>query len=201
MTFSGCFFISSRHSLYCSSFQKLFIPFCFFISSNQSKNLSGVVVIFNLNISDRSLLCFRYSSLARAFSFLFKFSLRSLTNQSLSNFSIFGNHSHCIIKINEHEYQNVDDDLFDHEACELVVTLGKNGAWWMNENKYYQTNETSVFDVCGAGDTFLAGLVTAYLSSKQNMEESIIFANKCASFAVKKLGTYAIKKEDISGIM
>ena len=118
-----------------------------------------------------------------------------------SNFSIFGNHSHCIIKINEHEYQNVDDDLLDREACELVVTLGKNGAWWMNENKYYQTNETSVFDVCGAGDTFLAGLVTAYLSSKQSMDESIIFANKCASFAVKKLGTYAIKKEDISGIM
>ena len=77
------------------------------------------------------------------------------------------------------------------------MTLGKGGALWVNEGKYYRTEETDVFDVCGAGDTFLAGLVTAYLSSKEDLDLSIKFANKCASLAVKKLGTYAIKRGDL----
>jgi len=53
--------------------------------------------------------------------------------------------------------------------------------------------------VTGAGDTFLSSFAFKFLETK-DIEKSIIFANKCASFAVKKSGTYAIKKEDLNDI-
>ena len=49
-----------------------------------------------------------------------------------------------------------------------------------------------MFDVCGAGDTFLAGLVNRYLDTSGNMRESINFANKCGSLAVNKFGTFCL---------
>jgi D-beta-D-heptose 7-phosphate kinase/D-beta-D-heptose 1-phosphate adenosyltransferase len=53
-----------------------------------------------------------------------------------------------------------------------------------------------VFDVSGAGDTFLASLVYGYLQTF-TYEDALIFANKCASIVVQKSGTYAITAEDL----
>ena len=69
-----------------------------------------------------------------------------------------------------------------------------------NEGKDYEVEQTEVFDVCGAGDTFLAGLVTGYMSFEQDLDRAIKFANKCASYSVRRLGTYAIKKGDLNDI-
>ena len=112
--------------------------------------------------------------------------------------SIFETHSNCVVKINEYEYDRLENPTC--LTCELIVTRGKNGAQWITEGKDYEVEQTEVFDVCGAGDTFLAGLVTGYMSFDQDLDRAIKFANKCASYSVRKLGTYAIKKGDLNDI-
>ena len=79
----------------------------------------------------------------------------------------------------------------------MIVTLGEKGAKY--ENKIYPTKKVEVFDVCGAGDTFISALCSYYIVTK-NMIDSIKFANKCAGFVVQKIGTYSIKEEDIHEI-
>ena len=99
----------------------------------------------------------------------------------------------CFVKINKSEYKKLKKKP---NFGNLIVTLGKDGAWWETEDKYFKTEQTEIFDVCGAGDTFLAAFVTAYLSC-ENIEKSIIFANKCAAISVKHLGTYVLKRSDL----
>ena len=97
----------------------------------------------------------------------------------------------CFIKINQREYENMEKCP---EKCKLIVTLGEQGALY--KNTIYPVDSVDVFDVCGAGDSFLAGLVTTYLRTN-DISESIKVANKCASVAVKRFGTYAVRMEDI----
>ena len=53
-----------------------------------------------------------------------------------------------------------------------------------------------MFDVCGAGDTFMSAFVTAYMSTF-SIPSSIEFANRCASISVKNFGNYVLSLEDI----
>lgn len=105
--------------------------------------------------------------------------------------------NNCYIKINESEYNSLTNKP---NESDFIVTLGKQGASY--RGKVYdsfpsEVDKTSLPpNVCGAGDTFLSGLVTHYMTSK-NMPEAISFANMCASIAVKNFGTYAIKKKDL----
>ena len=101
----------------------------------------------------------------------------------------------AIIKINEHEFKKIK--RFQDFGGDLIVTLGSRGALHKGKNLTYPTEKVEVFDVCGAGDTFFAGLVYSYLLDK-NISESIKFANRCASISVKKFGTYAIQKGDVA---
>jgi len=64
------------------------------------------------------------------------------------------------------------------------------------EKIYKPKEQIEVFDVCGAGDTFMSALVTAYMSTF-SMPESIEFANKCAGISVKNFGNYKISLEDL----
>ena len=98
----------------------------------------------------------------------------------------------CIIKINEKEYKNIKKLPEEHE---LIVTLGKKGARWRDE--IFPAVPTNVFDVCGAGDTFIAAMATKYLKCS-DMRESIRFANKCASVAVRHVGAYSVSEEDLN---
>ena len=104
-------------------------------------------------------------------------------------------YDNCILKLNEKEYNRCKNSI--REDCNVILTLGKKGAQY--NGKLYAAKEVEMFDVSGAGDTFLSGLVFKYLKTN-NLEESVIFANKCASFAVTKKGTYAIKTEDLNDI-
>ena len=45
----------------------------------------------------------------------------------------------------------------------------------------------------GAGDSFLAGLVVKYLTTK-NIEKSIKFANECATQVVQRKGVVTINE-------
>tara|TARA_R110002096_G_C14568986_1_gene720463 strand:+ start:92 stop:841 length:750 start_codon:yes stop_codon:yes gene_type:complete len=98
------------------------------------------------------------------------------------------------IKINEQEYINsrllfsdIDDVFYEN----LIVTLGKKGATY--KAKKYNVKEVDVKDMTGAGDTFLAGLVVEYVKTK-NIEESIKFANVCATGVVQKKGVVTINE-------
>jgi len=97
----------------------------------------------------------------------------------------------CIIKINEQEYQNA----LNVPDKDLVITLGPRGCTW--SDILFEAEKVSVFDVCGAGDTFLASLATGYLSTN-DMPTALSFANRCSAIAVSNFGVYTIKLEDLN---
>jgi len=106
----------------------------------------------------------------------------------------------CLLKVNEHEYKIWKQKPSE---CEIIVTLGDKGAMY-NGITYPATelninNVTKLGDRCGAGDTFLAGLIY-YHSLKKNMSDCIKFANYCAALSVKKIGVYYLKRSDIENL-
>jgi len=100
----------------------------------------------------------------------------------------------CFVKVNEKEFKDINK--MPHE-CEFIITMGSKGALYKHD--IYPTEKTEVFDVCGAGDVFLAALVYGYLEHK-DIKKAIQIANKCASFSVSKMGTYVLTKEDIDDL-
>ncbi len=100
--------------------------------------------------------------------------------------------SDCILKINKHEFETSSIRPAD---CELIVTMGDKGAKW--KGRIYPAQKVhDVFDVCGAGDSFLAALAVKFIEAK-DMPSAIKFANKCAGISVRHLGVYNVTKKDI----
>jgi D-beta-D-heptose 7-phosphate kinase/D-beta-D-heptose 1-phosphate adenosyltransferase len=95
------------------------------------------------------------------------------------------------IKINTQEYEKnkhiLSKDLFLQNK--VIMTRGKYGCEYQGIN--YPTQEVSVKDVSGAGDTFLAGLVVEYLKTK-DIVKAIEFAQKCTTYVVQKPGVSII---------
>jgi D-beta-D-heptose 7-phosphate kinase/D-beta-D-heptose 1-phosphate adenosyltransferase len=98
----------------------------------------------------------------------------------------------CIVKINELEHSRAQS-----VPRSTIVTLGSKGA--MYDGKVYPSDEVKMFDVCGAGDTFLAGLTYKILQG-DSIGPCIEFANKCAGIAVQHQGTYTLTKKDIESL-
>lgn len=90
-----------------------------------------------------------------------------------------------LIKINDFEYKNSEKYITNNLANKIIHTMGSDGCEYMGVN--YSVDKVEVKDVSGAGDTFMAGLVIKYFETK-NIEESIKFANKCASTVVRHKG-------------
>lgn len=99
----------------------------------------------------------------------------------------------CIVKINELEYERAISI-----PRSTIVTLGSKGA--MYDGTMYPSEQVKMFDVCGAGDTFLAGLTYKMLQGEP-IGPCIEFANKCAGIAVQHSGTYTLKQQDIDSIL
>lgn len=97
--------------------------------------------------------------------------------------------SNCYIKINEDESKRLRSK---HDN--LIITKGSNGAEFDGVN--YPGKKVNVFDVVGAGDTFLSALVYFYLKYGR-IEEAIPYANKAASIAVQNFGTYVLTEQDV----
>ena len=102
-----------------------------------------------------------------------------------------------IYKINQKEFNSLDPDHIP-KGENIIVTAGAEGALW--NKKQFQVPITRVFDVTGAGDTFLAALVFYYIQL-ESMEESIAFANRAAAIAVQNPGTYTLTMEDVDEIL
>ena len=95
------------------------------------------------------------------------------------------------IKINEFEHKKNFERLPDYPFIldKMIVTIGSKGCKY--KDKIYPVPEVSVKDVSGAGDTFLAALVVAYLKNN-DIKTAITFANKCATKVVQKRGVATI---------
>jgi len=98
------------------------------------------------------------------------------------------------IKVNEHEWSNFKCSVLFNK---LIITKGGKGAWYKDE--LYPAEKVNVFDVVGAGDTFLSALVYFYLKYG-TIEYAIPYANKAAAIAVSNFGTYILSEEDVNEI-
>ena len=94
--------------------------------------------------------------------------------------------SFSFIKINESEYEKTIHSITPVLWNKLIVTLGKNGCRY-NNKIYSPPSITNTVNVCGAGDTFLAGLIVEYLNNK-DVESAMRHALLCASNVVQKRG-------------
>jgi D-beta-D-heptose 7-phosphate kinase/D-beta-D-heptose 1-phosphate adenosyltransferase len=95
----------------------------------------------------------------------------------------------CYVKINRMEYEAAKTF-----PTELIVTLGKDGVLYKGHE--ISTPPVEAFDVCGAGDTFLAALACEYIQSKDILK-AINFAVKAASVTIQHVGVYSPTQEEI----
>lgn len=93
------------------------------------------------------------------------------------------------IKINDYEYRNSKPHLNQKLEPKIIHTIGGDGCEF--QGKRYSVIKAEVKDTSGAGDSFMAALCVKYLET-ENIEESIRFANKCASEVVKHRGVTVI---------
>ena len=95
------------------------------------------------------------------------------------------------IKINRAEYNLSERYLSSKIKKNVITTLGSGGAIYRDVQ--YDVKDVEIKDLSGAGDTFLAGLVSEFLKTN-NIEESINFANMCATDVVQKQGVTVVSK-------
>ncbi|MSU65287.1 MAG: hypothetical protein EXS38_04110 [Opitutus sp.] len=81
----------------------------------------------------------------------------------------------------------------------LVITLGEDGMLLSTNGRIVKTIPTAareVYDVSGAGDTSLAGLVLALVAGA-NLETAALLANAAAGVVVGKLGTATVTPAEL----
>ena len=98
----------------------------------------------------------------------------------------------CFVKINRLEWEAAKTF-----PTELIVTLGKDGVRYKEHE--ISTPPIEAFDVCGAGDTFLAALAFEYVQSGDILK-SIDFAIKAASVTIQHVGVYSPTLAEIERI-
>ena len=99
----------------------------------------------------------------------------------------------CYVKVNDIEYEKLQT-----KNDNVIITRGGEGTEY--KDKLYPAERVNVFDVVGAGDTFLAALTYGYLKYG-TIEEAIPLANKAAAVAVSHRGTYVLTEEDVKKIL
>ena len=93
------------------------------------------------------------------------------------------------IKININEYEKTKHMLDEETDDKMIITMGSAGA--RHKGTIYSVPKVEIKDTSGAGDTFIAALVTKYISAN-SIEESIKFANECATKVVQKKGVSVV---------
>jgi len=103
-------------------------------------------------------------------------------------------YKNCIIKLNSVEFDQLTKQP---QKSQLIITLGAGGALY--SGSVFKTRPVEVYDVCGAGDVFLASLVFGFLKTR-DIRRSIKIANQMAGLSVTKFGTHVLTSEEISEI-
>tara|TARA_R110002110_G_scaffold126866_4_gene305540 strand:- start:7708 stop:8439 length:732 start_codon:yes stop_codon:yes gene_type:complete len=107
------------------------------------------------------------------------------TKKSLGNWC----KNFTFIKINNSEYEKTLDSIDGDINQRLIITQGPHGCLY--QDKTYEVPLVEVKDTSGAGDTFVAAMCVKYCESS-NVEESLKFANHCATVVVQKKGVATI---------
>lgn len=91
--------------------------------------------------------------------------------------------------------KNGTQALLDTGAKMVVVTCGKEGAnlYTKDEIIHSPVKETAALDTTGAGDSFAAGFIAAYIKNKK-LNECLDFANTVASSCVGKIGAMNVSR-------
>ena len=104
------------------------------------------------------------------------------------------------IKINEVELDHSIGFLHDNEgefSKKVITTLGSKGAQYQGIK--YPVDKVDVRDTSGAGDTFMAGLVYAYINGvNTQIPDAIKFANRCSTQIVQKKGTAKVNLKELN---
>jgi D-beta-D-heptose 7-phosphate kinase/D-beta-D-heptose 1-phosphate adenosyltransferase len=93
------------------------------------------------------------------------------------------------IKINFSEFENTKHTIEEKMKKKLIVTRGPLGCTFQDKN--YSVPYVEVKDTSGAGDTFIASLSVKFCETN-DINESIEYANKCATQVVQKMGVATI---------
>jgi D-beta-D-heptose 7-phosphate kinase/D-beta-D-heptose 1-phosphate adenosyltransferase len=94
------------------------------------------------------------------------------------------------IKINHVEYQRTEYTIQELGIEDkMIITLSSKGC--QHKGKFYPVEKVQIRDVSGAGDTFLSGLVSEFILTK-DIEKAIRFAQECATIVVQKPGVSTI---------
>lgn len=118
-----------------------------------------------------------------------------------------------LVKPNIKEFKELVNDFKDYDdlirkailACKkynfeyMLVTLGSDGMILVSKDGYIKRQdsfETEVYDITGAGDSTLAGVVYGLVNDK-TIDESIEIASRIASVAVSHIGTYSVQEKEI----
>ena len=112
-------------------------------------------------------------------------SKRKLTRDMVGAFNL--------IKLNEYEYK-VNKELADRHKKKFVVTLGSKGVMFLGK-VYSPPKILQTYDVSGAGDTFLAAIVSELMYG-QDMDNAIKFAQRCCNKVIQERGTCVYKGDD-----
>ena len=100
------------------------------------------------------------------------------------------------VKVNTPEFELFKNDInLEDWRNKLIVTLGEKGCMFLKSSgfNYYPVDKVDVFDLSGAGDTFHSGLVAKFIETA-DIEQSIKYANRCASKAVQQKGVVSFIK-------
>ena len=84
----------------------------------------------------------------------------------------------------------------------LAITRGSAGVALFEEGKkprHFTAHRVEVFDVAGAGDTFLAGATYA-LAAGATLDEAVEFGNLAAACSVKHVGVVAVTPDEIRAL-
>ena len=100
----------------------------------------------------------------------------------------------AFIKVNEYEFKKITHFIPDN----MIITKGGEGTEY--QGKLYPAEKVNVFDVVGAGDTFLAARTYGYLKYGR-IDQAIPLANRAAAVAVSHRGTYVLTEEDVTKIL
>ena len=102
--------------------------------------------------------------------------------------------------------ENSDEDvekwgrevLRKYGFAHVVITRSDRGISLITEDEaiHVPTHAQEVFDVSGAGDTAVAALVYGWMSG-MDYRQMLSFANVAAGLVIRKLGTYAVSRDEI----
>tara|TARA_B100000123_G_scaffold205385_1_gene154884 strand:+ start:1104 stop:2264 length:1161 start_codon:yes stop_codon:yes gene_type:complete len=95
-----------------------------------------------------------------------------------------------VIKPNKQEYEEYNNGV----DTDMVVTMGADG--YMINGTHYPTQQQDVYDVTGAGDTFLA-VMSYFLDFGESLEFACKMANKGAGVSVQHNGVYVVHWKDL----